>query len=106
MVVINDMRVVFIMYKSYFFFNDTATTEIYTYGHTLARHDALPISQRTAHATEGLCGPLMITAPAARPVASAKPAPNSVPASIHRRCDFRPCNSSRDRKSTRLNSSH
>src|SRR3546814_19031552 len=27
-----------------FFFNDTATTEIYTYGHTLALHDALPIS--------------------------------------------------------------
>src|SRR3546814_20364744 len=30
---------------SYFFFNDTATTEIYTYGHTLSLHDALPISQ-------------------------------------------------------------
>src|SRR3546814_4479890 len=27
-----------------FFFNDPATTEIYTYGHTLSRHDALPIS--------------------------------------------------------------
>src|SRR3546814_14810609 len=27
-----------------FFFNDTATTEIYTYLHTLSRHDALPIS--------------------------------------------------------------
>src|SRR3546814_327481 len=27
----------------YFFFKDTATTEIYTYGHTLALHDALPI---------------------------------------------------------------
>src|SRR3546814_18485374 len=26
-----------------FFFNDTATTEIYTYRHTLALHDALPI---------------------------------------------------------------
>src|SRR3546814_13317602 len=25
-------------------FNDTATTEIYTYGHTLSLHDALPIS--------------------------------------------------------------
>src|SRR3546814_12998493 len=25
------------------FFNDTATTEIYTYCHTLALHDALPI---------------------------------------------------------------
>src|SRR3546814_6642966 len=25
------------------FFNDTATTEYYTYGHTLSLHDALPI---------------------------------------------------------------
>src|SRR3546814_14517578 len=28
----------------FFFFNDTATTEIYTYGHTLSLHDALPIA--------------------------------------------------------------
>src|SRR3546814_15975475 len=27
----------------FFFFNDTATTEIYTYLHTLSLHDALPI---------------------------------------------------------------
>src|SRR3546814_18409869 len=27
----------------FFFFNDTATTEIYTYGHPLSLHDALPI---------------------------------------------------------------
>src|SRR3546814_18016451 len=27
-----------------FFFNDTATTEIYTYVHSLSLHDALPIS--------------------------------------------------------------
>src|SRR3546814_8519664 len=27
----------------YFFFTDTATTEIYTYLHTLSLHDALPI---------------------------------------------------------------
>src|SRR3546814_16630860 len=30
-------------YMSYFFFNCTATTEIYTYLHTLSLHDALPI---------------------------------------------------------------
>src|SRR3546814_10450501 len=30
-------------YLSCFFFNDTATTEIYTYLHTLSLHDALPI---------------------------------------------------------------
>src|SRR3546814_19462228 len=29
-----------------FFFNDKATTEIYTYLHTPSLHDALPISQR------------------------------------------------------------
>src|SRR3546814_5588368 len=28
----------------FFFFNGTATTEIYTYGHPLSLHDALPIS--------------------------------------------------------------
>src|SRR3546814_13378991 len=31
-----------------FFFNDTATTEIYTYLHTLSLHDALPISRLIA----------------------------------------------------------
>src|SRR5213075_3551350 len=29
----------------FFFFNDTATTEIYTTRHTLSLHDALPISR-------------------------------------------------------------
>src|SRR3546814_6990205 len=29
----------------FFFFNETATTVIYTYGHTLSLHDALPISR-------------------------------------------------------------
>src|SRR3546814_15930861 len=31
-------------YYCFFFFNDTPTTEIYTYSHPLALHDALPIS--------------------------------------------------------------
>src|SRR3546814_1036640 len=30
----------------FFFFNDKATNEIYTYGHTLSLHDALPILSR------------------------------------------------------------
>src|SRR3546814_14235862 len=30
-----------------FFSNDTATTEIYTYGHTLSLHDALPICENS-----------------------------------------------------------
>src|SRR3546814_2202697 len=34
-----------------FFFNDTATTEIYTYLHTLSLHDALPISNCCLRAT-------------------------------------------------------
>src|SRR3546814_18537666 len=33
----------FILSLLFFFFNDTATTEIYTYLHTLSLHDALPI---------------------------------------------------------------
>src|SRR3546814_20378323 len=43
------------MCKCVFFFNDPATTEIYTYGHTLSLHDALPICKlllrktRTTH---------------------------------------------------------
>src|SRR3546814_11551898 len=32
------------LYVFFFFFNYTATTEIYTYRHTLSLHDALPIS--------------------------------------------------------------
>src|SRR6184192_1172538 len=34
--------------SSFFFFNDTATTDIYTSIDTLSLHDALPISTRTA----------------------------------------------------------
>src|SRR3546814_18273200 len=34
------------MFFLFFFFNDTAPTELYTYGHTLSLHDALPICQR------------------------------------------------------------
>src|SRR5437588_4595489 len=62
----------------FFFFNDTATTEIYT----LSLHDALPISRRR---------------PAAR--SRSRPSPG------HRRSAASPIRP-RDRKSTRLNSSH
>src|SRR3546814_7625601 len=34
-----------------FFFNVTATTEIYTYLHTLSLHDALPISSQRDHSS-------------------------------------------------------
>src|SRR2546422_4657948 len=63
----------------FFFFNDTATTEIYT----LSLHDALPISSRTAS-----------TATSASWRISTHP--------IHGRLRC----ATRDRKSTRLNSSH
>src|SRR3546814_13462618 len=39
-----DMCLSFVIITYFFFFNDTATTEIYTYRHTLSLHDALPIS--------------------------------------------------------------
>src|SRR3712207_6969497 len=72
----------------FFFFNDTATTEIYT----LSLHDALPIS--TASSPGG-----------ARTKSSWKTAPagRRSPAAPERR---RSSASTVDRKSTRLNSSH
>src|SRR5215469_18471762 len=62
----------------FFFFNDTATTEIYT----LSLHDALPISA--------------IWKPPAAPIARAWSSPADSPGP----------SPTRDRKSTRLNSSH
>src|SRR5258708_28190710 len=67
-----------------FFFNDTATTEIYT----LSLHDALPIS-RQADVLDGATGALR------------KSSRQAGIRSMRCREDFR-----RDRKSTRLNSSH
>src|SRR2546430_5274447 len=73
----------------FFFFNDTATTEIYT----LSLHDALPISQ----------------VPACEP----RPEPRADGARVRRHlllAPLRPRDAARgddgDRKSTRLNSSH
>src|SRR2546430_8485236 len=65
----------------FFFFNDTATTEIYT----LSLHDALPISRRSGSATRGSA--------ARRPRRSARRR-SGAPGRL------------KDRKSTRLNSSH
>src|SRR5210317_1338571 len=39
---------------SFFFFNDTATTEIYTLSHTLSLHDALPIYSGQCRDAPGL----------------------------------------------------
>src|SRR5438477_4037164 len=70
-----------LFYSFFFFFNDTATTEIYT----LSLHDALPISARAS--CRALCRPRS-------PCADASPPPP-----VCRRATA-------DRKSTRLNSSH
>src|SRR6266446_4449376 len=67
----------------FFFFNDTATTEIYT----LSLHDALPISSRPGSTR---CGPRAAHPARPRPAAHPRGSPRA----------------RRDRKSTRLNSSH
>src|SRR3546814_15176697 len=93
-----------------FCLNDTATTDIYTYGHTLSLHDALPILETfVSHVLLGIeervIGErrrefhreieLAIGRPAARLAGAGDravgPEPNRRP---------------QDRKSTRLNSSH
>src|SRR2546422_8498066 len=68
-----------LIYLSFFFFNDTATTEIYT----LSLHDALPISS-----------------------ASCRRFPNPRRRKPTFTSSGKPRNLRRDRKSTRLNSSH
>src|SRR3546814_19284124 len=42
------------MYILMFCFNDPAPPQIYTYGHTLPLHDALPIAARARHAVGAL----------------------------------------------------
>src|SRR2546426_5678543 len=75
-------------YAFFFFFNDTATTEIYT----LSLHDALPICPaRTPMVPPRTPSKLPSRTPNNRPVRSLHQAPAVVPP---------------DRKSTRLNSSH
>src|SRR5256885_12198845 len=83
--------------SSVFFFNDTATTEIYT----LSLHDALPISQRC-------CGFRRIPGPHRYP---SKTRGRGWTSRSWRRIPARPWEwaleeCERDRKSTRLNSSH
>src|SRR3712207_7563753 len=73
---------------TFFFFNDTATTEIYT----LSLHDALPISP-----VEQQAGPIR------RPYPPGRRSPGPTPPLP--RPDL-PVAAKADRKSTRLNSSH
>src|SRR3712207_7123915 len=74
----------------YFFFNDTATTEIYT----LSLHDALPISLREGADEDIGDGDGRRRQQAARMAA------------LEHRCDLVAREPAADRKSTRLNSSH
>src|SRR2546422_6834562 len=68
---------IYLVFSFFFFFNDTATTEIYT----LSLHDALPISPAPRRASVEGCQPKLENR-------------------------IRPATRSGDRKSTRLNSSH
>src|SRR2546430_9621166 len=83
--------------SSFFFFNDTATTEIYT----LSLHDALPISARQ-----------IATSPAAACADSAARAQRSRSSEVTTGSGYEENGDMRnslhfvDRKSTRLNSSH
>src|SRR5256885_9368273 len=77
--------------SSFFFFNDTATTEIYT----LSLHDALPICKRIfSDAIRMRLGKSAFDFSSSLSLAAARSASSQT---------FRPAE---DRKSTRLNSSH
>src|SRR3712207_9523246 len=94
------------MYVLFFFFNDTATTEIYT----LSLHDALPIWSRpwVAAALSASCSPRLKirteTCPVERkPTTCAHPRRRRRGEPPPRPPEGTPA---QDRKSTRLNSSH
>src|SRR5690242_21601477 len=76
-----------ILFSSFFFFNDTATTEIYT----LSLHDALPISGARRRRRPRRRGRAAASAPPDRSCGTAGCGRRGIPG---------------DRKSTRLNSSH
>src|SRR3546814_12896197 len=92
------------------FFNDTATTEIYTYLHTLSLHAALPIFLRLdRHARFITRAGDETKTRADRAHRGARRAGR--PPAVHVILDFARTNPEstrrwRDRKSTRLNSSH
>src|SRR3989442_5502615 len=88
----------------FFFFNDTATTEIYT----LSLHDALPIfgrqfyrGGRRGRRGEAEAWGRTVACHGARPTCRFSSAPSAV-----KLLPFRRALLGRDRKSTRLNSSH
>src|SRR5256885_11010848 len=80
----------------FFFFNDTATTEIYT----LSLHDALPISVAVDSGRPIQCGTWVSSSGSSTKKAAPKMLPTTEPSPPMMIMN------SRDRKSTRLNSSH
>src|SRR3712207_8423066 len=78
----------------FFFFNDTATTEIYT----LSLHDALPI----CHIAAGNVDLYRVTAAAGATITATTATPGDAAGEFANAFNPR----LRDRKSTRLNSSH
>src|SRR3546814_19350130 len=92
----------------FFFFNDTATTEIYTYCHTLSLHDALPIYVVDASEAASIITSFKLQTgiPLTRAEAAATPTPRAPAASARRAAQIESAAAPRDRKSTRLNSSH
>src|SRR3712207_9160749 len=84
------------MLQLVFFFNDTATTEIYT----LSLHDALPIFEVDQHVVADHRGDVEAGFAQHRP-------DRAQDGQVHARLEvFEGVGDARDRKSTRLNSSH
>src|SRR3546814_17531287 len=96
--------------QSSFVYNDTATTEIYTYGHTLALHDALPIYLELAAAGSDALqrrGHIDRLHEAIVQHQAVEPLPQIVERTMIRLAhEGNVGDHDRDRKSTRLNSSH
>src|SRR5260221_7696879 len=89
--------------RFFFFFNDTATTEIYT----LSLHDALPISRTLHHDAVGRGGGMRRN-PRPQEPQRYRPVPSGVVSGYgwHRSREQGVAAGRGDRKSTRLNSSH
>src|SRR3546814_16923980 len=98
------------VFDLFFFFNDTGPTDIYTYGHTLSLHDARPISSPSSRRKPGSREGEASSKPDEIPAFAGMMHANSIPATSGsppgRLWSAGSPRRSRDRKSTRLNSSH
>src|SRR3546814_15521336 len=104
------------MYVVYVFFNDTATTAIYTYGNTLSLHDALPIfgdrarhRERVGDLAKGSLDRAFIAGKRRIALRLGHRGPGAPAAEVkdrRARIAARRPGKGADRKSTRLNSSH